>query len=222
MAPNMGARFARRAWVLVGLLSGCNWYYNTLPSPDDLMKLVPWFDHMITSPAIHPYGKNAAPRITPKGIVPVTGGERDWGTGDPSKLVYAFDTLAANRLANPTTNRAATLALGDTVYGNYCEVCHGSAGDGKGLVGVKMGALSLLTDKAKAYSDGYLYSMVRYGRGVMPQYGDKIFRIQDRWAVVNYVRKLQGFAADAAPAAPAAAAAPAPRPGKPAAKGAAR
>ncbi|MBL8988326.1 MAG: hypothetical protein JNJ80_18785, partial [Gemmatimonadetes bacterium] len=36
---------------LVGSLSGCNWYYDTLPSPDDLMKLVPWFDHMIKSPA---------------------------------------------------------------------------------------------------------------------------------------------------------------------------
>jgi len=62
------------------------------------------------------------------------------------------------------------------------------------LVGKRMGAMSLLTDKAMAYSDGYLYSIIRYGRGVMPRYGDKIFRFDERWAVVNYVRKLQGRA----------------------------
>jgi hypothetical protein len=37
--------------------------------------------------------------------------------------------------------------------------------------------------------------MVRYGRGIMPQYGDKVTRPADRWAIVNYVRKLQGQAA---------------------------
>ena len=38
---------ARKSWVTLALvlsLSGCNWYYNTLPSPDDLVKLVPWFE----------------------------------------------------------------------------------------------------------------------------------------------------------------------------------
>ena len=39
-----------------------------------------------------------------------------------------------------------------------------------------MGAPSLLTARARGYSDGYLYSIMRYGRGVMPRYGDKIVR----------------------------------------------
>lgn len=187
---------------LVGSLSGCNWYYDTLPSPDDLMKLVPWFDHMIKSPAPSPYQRLDIPRVTPKGAVPITGGEPHWGTGDPSAQfpTYAFDTLVANALPNPTTDRAATLATGDTLYTNFCATCHGGVGDGKGPVGAKVGAPSLLTDRAKGYTDGYLYSLVRYGRGVMPQYGDKIYRPADRWAVVNYLRQLQGFAVASAPA----------------------
>jgi mono/diheme cytochrome c family protein len=44
-----------------------------------------------------------------------------------------------------------------------------------------------------AWTDGYLYSIMRYGRGVMPRYDDKI-RGQDRWHVVNYVRQLQAAA----------------------------
>lgn len=174
-------------------LAGCNWYYNTLPSPDDLMKLVPWFDHMITSPRVSPYSSDSVPRNTVPGTVPITGGEPDWGTGNPAQLVYAFDTLAANALVNPVPPTRLA-ARGDTLYHNFCAACHGSTGAGDGLVGKRMGALSLLTDKAKAYTDGYLYSIIRYGRGVMPQYGDKIFRFDERWAVVNYVRRLQGGA----------------------------
>jgi mono/diheme cytochrome c family protein len=83
-------------------------------------------------------------------------------------------------------------------------VCLGSAGAGIGIVRL-MGAPSLLTARARGYSDGYVYSIIRYGRGVMPRYGDKIVRPDDRWAVVNYVRKLQAAApapADSTPVAP--------------------
>ena len=186
------------------LAAGCNWYYDKLPSPDDLMKAIPWFDHMITSPAVHPYkgvrlaGGKEVPRYTVKGTVPITGSEGDWGTGDPLKLQYAFDTLAANRLANPTT-ASGTIAAGDTAYHTFCAVCHGPSGAGDGPVGPRLGAPSLLTAKARTYSDGYIYSLIRYGRGVMPLYGDKVWRPRDRWSVVNYLRKLQ---ADASPPPP--------------------
>jgi len=212
MAKALGnlVRLVRPASILVlGLAGACNWYYDKLPSPDDLMKLVPWFDHMVLSPAVHPYKRADVPRRTPAGTVPVTGGEPAWGTGDPMKLQYGFDTVAAARLVNRTTDRAATLALGDSVYTNFCATCHGTTGDGRGPVGVRLGAASLLTDKAKALSDGYLYGIIRYGRGVMPQYGDKIIHPRDRWALVNYVRTLQGFPVDPAAAVPPPAPAPA-------------
>ncbi len=50
-----------------------------------------------------------------------------------------------------------------------------------------------MTPRAAGFSDGYLYSIVRYGRGIMAPYGDKIFRQEDRWRVVNYVRTLQAY-----------------------------
>ena len=95
-------------------------------------------------------------------------------------------------------------AAGDTLYHTFCGVCHGQAGDGKGPVGPRVGAPSLLTGRARGYSDGYLYSIIRYGRGVMPRYGDKVYLPADRWAIVNHLRKLQ--AASPAPQEPAGAA----------------
>ena len=175
--------------------SGCDWYYNAW-SPDDMMKGIPWFDHMIKSRAVSPYSRADLPRYTVPGTVPITGGEGDWG-----REFLSANSTTADRLVNPVP-RDSLLAQGDTLFHTFCAVCHGSAGGGNGPVGVKLGAPSLLTDKAKAFSDGYLYSIIRYGRGLMPRYGDKIYRHADRWAVVNYLRKLQGSTALTAPPAP--------------------
>ena len=215
----MRLRDARLGLVLaVALATGaCETWYNRVPSPDDLMHAIPWFDHMIAQKSIHPYQRADVPRYTPAGAIPITGGEGDWGaeflsanTTTADKLVNPYATGAVSDSSPLRTGPdlpvipATVAARGDTLFHTYCAVCHGSAGAGNGIVRL-MGAPSLLTARARGYSDGYLYSIIRYGRGVMPRYGDKIVRPDDRWAVVNYVRSLQA----AAPAPPDSAAAPA-------------
>lgn len=169
------------------LVGGCNWYYHTLPSPDDLVAAVPWFDHMIKSRAVHPYQRADIPRTTVPGTVPVTGGEGDWRAEWAS-----LNTATADRLVNPTVPEE-TVVRGDTLFQTYCAVCHGPSGGGDGPVARKFGGNvpALTNDKVRAFSDGYLYSIIRYGRGNMPRYGDKVHRPEDRWAIVNYVRRLQ-------------------------------
>ena len=82
---------------------------------------------------------------------------------------------------------------GDTLYNTYCATCHGVTGAGNGRVASRfVGVPSLLTDRARGYTDGYLYSIIRYGRGLMPKYGDKLPSPRDRWAIVNHLRALQG------------------------------
>ena len=78
---------------------------------------------------------------------------------------------------------------------------HDTLVEGLETVVLKLVQPPLLTPVARGWSDGYLYSIVRYGRAGMPQYGDKIIRRDERWAVVDYVRSLQ--AASPLPAAPA-------------------
>lgn len=173
--------------ALLVLVTGCDFYYNDVPSPDDLMHLVPWFDAMIKQPSVHPYQRADIPRNTVAGTVPITGGEADW-----SAEWGVANTTTADKLANPLAGQPAS-ERGDTLYHTNCAVCHGNVGAGDGPVGPKVAAPSLLTPRAMGYSDGYLYSMVRYGRGVMPRYGERV-RGQARWEVVNYVRQLQAMA----------------------------
>lgn len=183
-------------WLVVAAsaLSGCDYYYNDVPSPDDLMHVIPWFDAMIKQRSVHPYQSAHVPRYTVYGSVPITGGEANWRAGDPAMLAYGFDQAVADKVTNPLAGQPAS-AVGDTLFHTYCSACHGQLAAGDGLVGKKLGAPSLLTDRAKAYTDGYLYSMIRYGRGVMPSYGDKV-RGQARWEVVNFVRQLQAGGAN--------------------------
>jgi hypothetical protein len=60
-----------------------------------------------------------------------------------------------------------------------------------------MPSINLRTDVTRGRSDGYIYGMLRNGRGLMPNYN----RIEemDRWDVVNYVRALQAGTAAIGP-----------------------
>jgi hypothetical protein len=49
--------------------------------------------------------------------------------------------------------------------------------------------LNLLSERALDLSDGYIYGMIANGRGVMPSY--RRVQHEDRWYLVEYVRKLQ-------------------------------
>lgn len=183
-------RNAHRALLLLALLgTGCNWYYDKVPSPDQLWYVIPWFDHMIRSPAFHPYERADIPRRSVPGTVPITGAEADWGDA------WRRGNFAiADGITSPI-DPAATAALGDSTYQTFCSPCHGATGAGDGLVGRRMAAPSLLTERARGLSDGHIYSVIRYGRGVMARYGDKIYDTERRWAVMHYVRRLQANAA---------------------------
>jgi len=77
-------------------------------------------------------------------------------------------------------------------YDIYCAPCHGLTGDGKGMI-VKRGLLpppSYHTDRLRHIPDGQLYATIENGKGNMPPYGPMV-PIDDRWAIVAYVRALQ-------------------------------
>jgi hypothetical protein len=147
---------------------------------DNAIAKVPWFTTMSRQVAVRPF--EAPPRLPAPGSVPTVGHE--------DSLDISTDLRG---LVNPVPRTAASLERGQILFNTYCIVCHGPAGHSDGTVVPKFVPPPDLTqDATKARSDGYLYAMIKQGRGIMPKYGDKI-RGADRWNVVNYVRKLQGL-----------------------------
>lgn len=92
----------------------------------------------------------------------------------------------------PVTERL--MARGKERYDIFCLPCHGATGDGNGVVKkYGHGAIPALTDEARVkFPDGYLYHVIQVGSpsGLMGPYGSQI-DVEDRWAIVAYVRALQ-------------------------------
>ena len=165
------------------------------------------------------YEAQQLPRLPAPGSVPLSAGN---GEMLPTFTQTQLDSVGA-ALTNPFPVTPELIERGEVVFQNQCFVCHGAQGAGNGpVVGpgkFPMGP-SLVDGTALARSDGYIYGIIRVGRGLMPSYAERINHA-DRWAVVAYVNQLQGLAggaaapapvpaADAAPAAPAQAPAAAP------------
>jgi hypothetical protein len=94
-------------------------------------------------------------------------------------------------IANPVPADGRSLDNGRKNYQINCAVCHGPLGHGDGpAVKYGMVGINITMDLTKNRSDGYVFGMIRNGRGLMPPYN----RIEepDRWDVVNYLRTLQG------------------------------
>jgi mono/diheme cytochrome c family protein len=101
------------------------------------------------------------------------------------------------RIPVPVT--AAAMARGQERYGVYCSPCHGLSGYGDGVVarradrrqeGTWVPPSSFHTDAVRARADGELFNTITHGIRNMPAYGPQI-PVEDRWAIVGYVRALQ-------------------------------
>lgn len=170
-------RHARRAAaaVLPLLLTACPWFTDFKEQP----KIDPWESAADTIPF----------RGNPQMSVPVTGTAVAGFQVSYQALPATIDSMSG--IANPTPPSDSSLANGHKYYQINCAVCHGDRAMGDGpATKYGMPGINLTMDVTKNRTDGYIYGMIRNGRGLMPTY-DRIEEM-DRWDVVNYLRGLQG------------------------------
>ena len=83
---------------------------------------------------------------------------------------------------------------GQNRYEVFCTVCHGSVGDGLGIIMVgnygMVPAPTYHSDNLRRQADGYFYDVISNGVRTMPSYAQQI-PVADRWAIVAYIRALQ-------------------------------
>ncbi len=96
-----------------------------------------------------------------------------WGTGIPFEVTSEI------------------LARGRQRYSISCAVCHGATGQGNGITskyGI-VGIANLHQDRFLEMADGEIFNTITHGKNTMMGYGYNI-QVQDRWAIVAYVRSL--------------------------------
>lgn len=167
----------RRLLLLLPLaLGACDWFTDFRRQP----KVDPW-----ESPA-----DSIPPRGNPQFSVPTHGTAAPGFAYGRGATIAALNAMAG--LANPVPADERSLRSGAQQYQINCAVCHGALGNGDGPVSqfgfppILIGAGS---NAATTLSDGYIFGIIRNGRGLMPPY-NRIEEIE-RWDVVNYLRSIQ-------------------------------
>jgi len=184
----VNARVRTLALVLPLMLGACEWFTDFKRQPS----IWTWEQVKDSTPS----------RGNPQMSVPTSGTVMAGYQVSYVALPGTIDSLAG--IPNPTPASDSSLANGRKYYQINCVVCHGDSGMGDGpATKYGMPGISLMTDVTKGRSDGYIFGMIRNGRGLMPPYN----RIEemDRWDVVNYLRGLQGAGGKTVPVGPLAA-----------------
>jgi mono/diheme cytochrome c family protein len=93
--------------------------------------------------------------------------------------------------AVPVALDAKVLARGRQRFEIYCAACHGVLGDGESQVALNMSLRRPPSLHAyRDVPDGHIFRVITHGFGLMPPYAPEL-SVEDRWAVVAYVRALQ-------------------------------
>lgn len=174
-------------FVISLLLPACTRIDNALAS-------VPIFAFLREAPSFDPYEHPLPP---PPGSVPFMSPNGEslppLEASEAALNAFAASPDGQNPLAG---DDPAALALGQVMYERHCAVCHGVQGAGDGpLAGPGRFPVvpPLVSGTALGRADGYVYGVIRAGRGLMPSYGARMTHIE-RWSVVTYVNSLQGAA----------------------------
>ncbi len=88
----------------------------------------------------------------------------------------------------------ATLARGEERFNIYCSPCHDRVGGGKGMIIQRSrnafpAPPEFYGDRVRGLSDGEIFNVISHGVRNMPSYAYQI-PVQDRWAIITWVRVL--------------------------------
>jgi mono/diheme cytochrome c family protein len=121
--------------------------------------------------------------------------------GTVARGAHYEDSAANNGRVPGTTNfveilpvpvTAQLLERGAQRYTIYCAPCHGAGGDGKGITG-KYGMVAMANfhdARLVKLADGDIFNTITHGKNLMGGYAAAL-EINDRWAIIAYVRALQ-------------------------------
>ncbi|WP_233885402.1 c-type cytochrome [Tenacibaculum piscium] len=114
------------------------------------------------------------------------------------KGIVAYDIPDTNEgyekakleLKNPLATTEKNLAKGKELYGIYCATCHGSKGDGNGVLSQRDKFNGIPNYKERDLNPGNIYHVIMYGKNLMGSHAAQL-QYKERWQVVQYVEKLR-------------------------------
>ena len=93
-------------------------------------------------------------------------------------------------LKSPLVNNEENLKNGKKMYDIYCSVCHGSKGDGQGILMEREKFLGIPSYADRDITEGSIYHVLMYGINLMGSHAGQVDD-EERWQIAQYVLKLR-------------------------------
>lgn len=148
----------------------------------------PWSQDMMDQPSAKPQEpvRDGAMMPFPQRSIPVQ--------GIPTQVA---DRESAKALINPQPATPESIREGRVLFRIVCAACHGLTGLADSPVSEKIGAIPLNDDYVqKQLTEGWIFGTITYGSAIMPAYGvtrgqvgSNDLSVEERWHVVNYIRR---------------------------------
>ena len=101
--------------------------------------------------------------------------------------------VAPDKYKTMKNPNAADVSTGKDLFAKHCKSCHGKDGLGDGPKAATLGTScgDFTAKEFQSQTDGEIFYKITTGRDKMPAFGKTISEDNDRWALVDYLRKLK-------------------------------
>ena len=149
-----------------------------------------YFPNMYESVGYKTYQESDA---FPNGIqaqLPVEGSvPRGWQPYEYEDSNEGYESAKLN-LKSPLVNNEENLKNGKKMYDIYCSVCHGSKGDGQGILMEREKFLGIPSYADRDITEGSIYHVLMHGINLMGSHAGQV-NDEERWQIAQYVLKLK-------------------------------
>ena len=149
-----------------------------------------YFPNMYESVGYKTYQESDA---FPNGIqaqLPVEGSvPRGWQPYEYEDSNEGYESAKLN-LKSPLIQNDENLKNGKKMYDIYCSVCHGSKGDGQGILMEREKFLGIPSYADRDITEGSIYHVLMYGINLMGSHAGQV-NDEERWQIAQYVLKLR-------------------------------
>ena len=122
--------------------------------------------------------------------IPVDGTvARGWEPYDYADTNEGYEDAKQNLLSR-IENTPEHLAEGKELYGIYCAVCHGSKGDGQGILMTREKFLGVPSYADREITPGSVYHVLMYGKNAMGSHAGQV-NATERWQIAQHVMELR-------------------------------
>tara|TARA_A100001015_G_scaffold284280_1_gene350535 strand:- start:1296 stop:1844 length:549 start_codon:yes stop_codon:yes gene_type:complete len=122
--------------------------------------------------------------------VPVEGTvNRGWEPYDFPDTNEGYEAARAE-LLSPIEISDMHKVAGKELYGVYCAVCHGSKGDGQGILMKREKFLGIPSYADRDITPGSIYHVLMYGKNAMGSHAGQV-NATERWQIAQHVMELR-------------------------------